>query len=820
MQGVDDLDKIFAMPLLGVEELSFWPVTEDVDPATVTWTIEQITEPQGTSAEIRDDTLYIWGSDPSWAGYGEVTLSATAAGGASGTVTIPVTVFKQDKTLINKEGMKDYFVPWSPELDINRILSVEEHMRKYNKGKGELDRTIQWAQWKKMVPRHDVDLADIWMNEYGSVAGWPQPTKFALVDVFLSDLKYLGVDAIRALNAYCIADAQSTDIYPDYDTKYFTLTKRPEEEAYVINEAHRLGMMVATGNIVNIQSENHWEELYAASPTPVENFFTNLAALNASSLDRWSHMGVDMVDLCPAVSSMNKYDNTYAQAVQLNDGIMQLAASARAVYAGPLLHSAHYGAKFFPGQSILQAPFWNSFDLIGMSGWAICLTDAVSPTLGQLVAGWRGLIDRYFQPFQRRYNKPFAMWENGSIAVTGCSRYGLICPRTEGYDPMRFDVSDMELYYRAHDIAFREMDGYFAPGWYSYPLHPYFRGGVRDTITATPRLKIEDTIQEICTGDAVPRIIQIDANSSDWLDTYVVGVDPSGDSRGNEDIVKLSYISDDDYLYFAVTYNAPLDSLGKVVMDIDTTGDGEADAVLLMSNDWSQIHDWASSLYSGADFSFPIVGFADAIDAGEMIELRIARRFLVDYLEVGCFRVRVAHFPMYSWTVEDTIDWVTLWESPETLLSTTAFQLLEWGVLREGSEPLTISGTRSVVGEYDGSGSYTPYLRTNPGRLPLTPRGRYRVCFDYRILDPGSEGFEVLFFSPAGASKNEWVKSLRTHGEAGEVGHACLDGQLLNYGDYEIRWNVVATGAIAIDNVLITNLESGVVVAEEDFESW
>jgi len=79
MQGVADLDKILAMPLLGVEELSFWPTAEGIDPGAVTWTIEQITEPEGISAEIRDDTLYIWGSDPSWAGYGDVILTAIAS---------------------------------------------------------------------------------------------------------------------------------------------------------------------------------------------------------------------------------------------------------------------------------------------------------------------------------------------------------------------------------------------------------------------------------------------------------------------------------------------------------------------------------------------------------------------------------------------------------------------------------------------------------------------------------------------------------------------------------------------------------------------
>jgi hypothetical protein len=173
MQGVDDLDKIFAMPLLGVEELSFWPTAEGIDPATVTWTIEEITEPQGISAEIQNDTLYIWGSDPSWAGYGEVTLSATAAGGASGTVTIPVTVFRDDRTLVNNKGKKEYYIPWGVELDINRIVSVEEHMRQYDKEDlGLLDRTLRFSRYKVMEELRDVDLSTQWFIEGGDHS-WP-----------------------------------------------------------------------------------------------------------------------------------------------------------------------------------------------------------------------------------------------------------------------------------------------------------------------------------------------------------------------------------------------------------------------------------------------------------------------------------------------------------------------------------------------------------------------------------------------------------------------------------------------------------------------
>src|SRR5437667_7166587 len=62
-----------------------------------------------------------------------------------------------------------------------------------------------------------------------------------------------------------------------------------------------------------------------------------------------------------------------------------------------------------------------------------------------------------------------------------------------------------------------------------------------------------------------------------------------------------------------------------------------------------------------------------------------------------------------------------------------------------------IMGTRSIKGAYSGQGTHTPYLRTDPAVLPLSPNRSYRVTFRYRILVAPDKGFEVLFYSPTGA---------------------------------------------------------------------
>lgn len=179
--------------------------------------------------------------------------------------------------------------------------------------------------------------------------------------------------------------------------------------------------------------------------------------------------------------------------------------------------------------------------------------------------------------------------------------------------------------------------------------------------------------------------------------------------------------------------------------------------------------------------------------------------------------IRLSH-QNAAWHVQDETDWLTLLGTPQVPAS-SVFELLEHGSLASDTF-LLVTGNRSIVGEHTGSSSFNPYLRTSPSRLPLVRVGHYKVCFDYRIIETGANGFEVLFLSPTGASKNQWVLPLRINGHTGESGHSCLEAQLLDFSDYEIRWNVISTGVIAIDNVVITDLRSGRILAEEDFETW
>jgi len=82
------------------------------------------------------------------------------------------------------------------------------------------------------------------------------------------------------------------------------------------------------------------------------------------------------------------------------------------------------------------------------------------------------------------------------------------------------------------------------------------------------------------------------------------------------------------------------------------------------------------------------------------------------------------------------------------------------------------------------------------------PFNTYRVTFRYRILVTPDRGFETLFYSPTGGHVGDFLPSTTISGNAGESGTRTLTNTLGKYGDYEVRWNVVGTGAISIDDIV------------------
>ena len=629
MQGVDDPAKAFALPLLGVPELSFFPTAADVDPTTVIWRVE-VSHPNGIGAEVRDHILCVWGNNPAWSGYGTVTLAGAAASGRTGRVVIPVTVFRSDRTLVNSDGKKDYFVPWSPQLDINRILSVEEHMRKYNKDEGTLDRTIQWSRWSRMQQLKDVQVLK-WGNPSVLWNRWRQQTQFAFVDVLLDEMARLGVKTVRLEHTYYLPTVTSNNIVPVYARDNHGPSLTPEEGAYVVNEAHRVGLRVLLADWIGVDqgASGTALESWQATPSDLVLLWENYKALVLESLENWAQLGVELggIDTMAYTGP-----NTAANRTFINAQLEELASAARTVYSGPLVFivGGPWPGNFPPWNSILDAPFWAAGDILCV-GISLNQLDPLSrsgATDQHLLERWARWIKTYFQPFQERFNKPFIANENGCMPLEGAIAYGLYYSGpVDDPSAVPVDISEMARYFSLQAQAFGSMTGYYGPGLWTFLFNPGYTGGIRDPNNDL-RLKIDDPIREMFCGPADTESIHIDGSVDDWPAAALLASDPRGDvgARGVDDLLALYGAEGDRYYYIRLDYAQP--PCGYLTLGLDTDADGSPEVAVVCNNRWTSNHRWTATLETPAHNPWERIGVADIVDAGASLEMRIAKRYL------------------------------------------------------------------------------------------------------------------------------------------------------------------------------------------------
>jgi hypothetical protein len=139
----------------------------------------------------------------------------------------------------------------------------------------------------------------------------------------------------------------------------------------------------------------------------------------------------------------------------------------------------------------------------------------------------------------------------------------------------------------------------------------------------------------------------------------------------------------------------------------------------------------------------------------------------------------------------------------------------EWFVLERGGALGEIYDKPWIIGSSDGSDSYVPYYRTDPSPLQLRPQLLYDLEFDYRIIDEPDQGFETIFYSPLAGAQNNWLSGVVITGPSRSEGRASLQVRTNNFADYQIRWNVIGNGTIAIRNIRVRESSSGKVVATD-----
>ncbi len=140
--------------------------------------------------------------------------------------------------------------------------------------------------------------------------------------------------------------------------------------------------------------------------------------------------------------------------------------------------------------------------------------------------------------------------------------------------------------------------------------------------------------------------------------------------------------------------------------------------------------------------------------------------------------------------------------------------------LGEGGTFPTESDDYWIVGRSEGFKQYLQYYLTDNTSLPLKAKGTYEISFTYKVLETPDKGFETIFFSNNGASRNDWVEaSIFINEPAGSEGRASMQATLKQYDDYQVLMNVINKGSIAVRDIQIKDLDEGKIIAKEDCRS-
>jgi len=658
MQGVSDRRQVFAMPLGGIPELGLYPTRDGASSDAVHWSVA-VDAPVMIEAAIEDDVLYIWASTDCRAGVAEVTLTARLSTGEEAYAAIPVTVFRRDKTLTWLSGRKDFFVPWSPQIDISRIRSVREHAEIYGfEDLSRLDTTVRFSRWRPMPRLNDVEESIFWQNELNAHS-WTKDAQLRLTTIFLEELATLGVRTVRLTTPLYINGGSGSEIFPIYDHRGIVgPSMRPDEYAYFINEAHRLGLMVVASTQIwglpEYEGGPHFEPFQFDLDEP-ETFWSNYRALQGAEALEQASLGVDLLSIG---LDLHFVGCETGEEAATDEQMCQIIADSREVYPGPIVYFG--GSLWYRIGSTWNADFkfWEDVDILttGVVDTMRPLARSEDPTMEELVAGWQWRIDTYFKPFSDRYNKPLIAHENACPSAEGCLRWGWACGYQLGITRESGEPSmmDQTLHYSSFIEAFEDEAWFYGPGFCCIDFTPYISiGGINDAGWTLREKPAQWVIAEYFGAEATEPANSQNGSTEDWPQSALRVDDPTGDTVGLDDIVSFAAYHDTRFVFFAVEYTDTPG--GMLFIEFDMTGDGEKEYYLssYAFGDGFPMRVFLRRPHPKDPTQNTVMGVADCAIVGGTVELRLHKGFLpVDFAGV-----RASVFDMSSdWSkTEDRI---------------------------------------------------------------------------------------------------------------------------------------------------------------------
>lgn len=107
---------------------------------------------------------------------------------------------------------------------------------------------------------------------------------------------------------------------------------------------------------------------------------------------------------------------------------------------------------------------------------------------------------------------------------------------------------------------------------------------------------------------------------------------------------------------------------------------------------------------------------------------------------------------------------------------------------------------------------------TDPGAIKFTAAKSYSVSAKYKILTTLSDSLSLSFYSEAAGNAGNFLPSQFLRGKVGDSGTITYSFTLGNYNDYRLNFNFNGTGVVVIDDIIVTQTDTGAVIVSANME--
>jgi hypothetical protein len=643
-QGISVKDSIFALPLV---DFGF-----DLDGDSLTWSTS--TEDSVMAFfNANQETLYVHGKE-NWYGRGKFIVRLEDNSGALDEKEIDVVCIKKDGTLLSNDGTKtEYYIPWHPLLDFNRIASVEQFLTEEGYSEEALERKINWSKWKQLKFMKGVTFDGDWLSDLGA---WSYDATKLRIDFMLDELRRDHVDWIFWRSIYFAEDVSSSEIIQLFDYEGINngtvkLSTPDKGLRYLINQAHNKGFKIATGPfIADIQFGRS-----DLNPQDWDLWFQNYSNILSHVSNIGQETGLDLLvvgESLVAVSFIGSTISNFNWTTKFTESIQK----NRLIYFGPITYLDalidRVDDNYYVEDWKKYYQVFGEIDIISSGVFFKGLIQKPNPSVSEIKTSFDNYNQHIIHHLNQIFHKPVIFYENGIPSMKNVV-YRMFESIAGTYRTREVDLNEQKNWYEAIFLTMQDKEYFFGFNWYGISLINL--GGYNSNQLTFRNKPAEEIVRFYYgNGDTTKPVITIDGKFNDWDQKYNIAHDSDDDCKVDYvDLVNVFGIIDSMYLHIFLEMHGGLRQTNAINYYLNFENDTSSE---LAGNIFFDEYDgWVALLHKDNNFD-ELLGILDTNSDSNFskIEFRIPLR-LINYKKDISINLEIID-PGHSNIIVDNLD--------------------------------------------------------------------------------------------------------------------------------------------------------------------